>query len=99
MAARSVEFHPKAIVEAREAGKWYSAKAGRLAARKFEQELDGAVKRIAESPERWPQYRRGTRRYLLQRFPYAVIYRLSGTSVQILAIAHARRRPEFWKQR
>ena len=99
MAARSVEFHPSAILEALAARRWYSVNAGGVAASKFGQELDTAVKKIAESPERWPPYLRGTRRYLLQRFPFALVYRLSDTSIQIVAVAHARRRPGYWKRR
>jgi hypothetical protein len=32
----------------------------------------------------------------LQRFPFNVLYRVAGGAVQILAVAHHRRRPGYW---
>ena len=39
------------------------------------------------------------RRVLLKRFPYQVVYRLREQELQILAFAHLKRRPGFWKGR
>jgi len=33
------------------------------------------------------------------RFPYHVVYRLEDDEIVILAIAHMKRRPGFWKHR
>ena len=41
----------------------------------------------------------GTRRFVLQRFPFAVTYRERDSGVQILAFAHGHRRPGYWKER
>lgn len=35
----------------------------------------------------------------LQGFPFDLIYRQAGGTVQILAVAHHRRRPEYWAAR
>ena len=59
-------------------------------------ELDVAIERIEEAPQRWASYLAGTRRYLLRRFPFFVVFRESEESVQIVAVAHARRRPGYW---
>lgn len=40
-----------------------------------------------------------TRRVLVQRFPYQVIYRLLPDEIVIIAIAHLKRRPGYWKER
>lgn len=40
-----------------------------------------------------------TRRTLLARFPYQVVYRLRPTEIVIVAIAHLKRLPEYWKNR
>jgi len=42
---------------------------------------------------------RRTRRVLVQRFPYQVIYRLSVDEIVIVAIAHLKRRPGYWRKR
>jgi plasmid stabilization system protein ParE len=42
---------------------------------------------------------RCTRRLLLPRFPYHVVYRLSPAEIVVVAVAHAKRRPGYWKRR
>jgi hypothetical protein len=39
------------------------------------------------------------RRFLLPRFPFAVAYVIRGDDVLVLAIAHTRRRPGYWRGR
>lgn len=45
--------------------------------------------------ERWPIYLHGTRRVLLVRFPYLVVYREEPARILVVAVAHARRRPGY----
>jgi plasmid stabilization system protein ParE len=40
-----------------------------------------------------------TRRLLVDRFPYQVVYRLRETEIVIVAFAHLKRRPGYWKHR
>jgi len=55
--------------------------------------------KILEAPERWPEHLQGTRRFLLHRFPFSIVYRLKGDVIEVVAIAHAKRRPGYWKRR
>jgi plasmid stabilization system protein ParE len=96
--SRAVEFHPEAIAEAQAAREWYDARSP-LLGKSFLSELDRAVDCIAESPDRWPKFEAGTRRYLMHRFPFMVIYRQHNDVIQVLAVAHARRKPGYWKHR
>jgi plasmid stabilization system protein ParE len=98
MPAPSVEFHPEAIAEAHHAVQWYLERS-KLAAAAFVSELDLAVEHIQESPDRWSRYVSGTQRYLFHRFPYYVVYRQVENVIQVVAIAHGRRRPGYWKSR
>ena len=98
MARPNVELHPDAIVEARIAYEWY-AERNPSAANAFIAALDHAVREIHESPERWPVYLHGTRKFLFRRFPYSVIYRVTDVAIQVVAVAHGRRRPGYWKTR
>jgi toxin ParE1/3/4 len=61
--------------------------------------LDHAFALIQEAPERWPRHRRGTRRLVLQTYPYSVVYRLAGGVVWVIAVAHGKRHPEYWRNR
>ena len=52
-----------------------------------------------EAPDRW-RLINGTRRALLEGFPYAVVYRqVSDDEIEIVAVAHLRRRPKYWANR
>ncbi len=93
-----VELHPAAVEEAKAAREWYAARSPG-AADAFTQELDAAIDRIREGPERWAEYLHGTRRYLLRRFPFLIIYTFSPSAIRIVAVAHAKRRPGYWKGR
>jgi len=54
---------------------------------------------ILAAPQRWPAYLHGTRRIVLKRFPFSVIYRLLEGQLQIVAVAHHKRRPGYWRTR
>ena len=96
--AYEVSLHPKAVQEARAARQWYQARSPRAAAA-FVRELDVAVKVIAETPGRWPAHDENTRRVVMRRFPFAVVFRVSDDIVWVVAVAHARRRPGYWRGR
>ena len=98
MSQFAVEFHPLAADEVEAAERWYRER-NETAATRFRRELDRAVGLIAERPEAAPPYIGNTRRFLLRRFPFFVVYRVFSQRVQIVAVAHARRRPQYWIQR
>jgi plasmid stabilization system protein ParE len=95
---RVVDVLPQAIDEAREARNYYLSKST-AAEEAFRKELEHAVTLIRERPETWPTYVHGTRRFVLRRFPFSVVYRTDGTSSLIVAIAHAKRKPGYWHLR
>jgi plasmid stabilization system protein ParE len=39
------------------------------------------------------------RRMLVPRFPYHIVYRLRGGDIEVVAFAHVKRRPDYWKRR
>jgi len=43
----------------------------------------------------WKQYRR----YNIPKFPHALIYRVSGSTVHLIALMHERCHPDYWKTR
>ncbi len=95
MPAEPAWLHPEAIKEARAAREWYSARNVETA-EAFMAELDASIQKIDEGPRRWPPYLGETRRYLLRRFPFFVVFREANDRVEILAVAHARRHPGYW---
>jgi toxin ParE1/3/4 len=93
-----VSFHPRARDEVEEAQAWYEERS-LFAAAGFLQELSRAVRHIQEAPDRYPIALHGTRRVVLERFPFNVFYRLSVNEVVIVAVAHQKRRPDYWADR
>ena len=77
---------------------WYTERSPG-AARAFTAEVNACVERIRAAPERWPQYVHGTRRYLFPHFPYSLVYRIRNGELEIVAVAHHRRRPGYWRDR
>jgi len=98
MAAKALEIHPSALSDLKSAIAWYLERS-EPAAVEFAAEMDRAVALVVESPARWPTGEHGTRKFILNRFPFAVVYREKQTSIQILAIAHGHRNPDYWKGR
>ena len=98
MAVKPLDLHPEALEEWKSALAWYLER-NETAALNFVAEIDRAIELVIASPRRWPTGDRGTRKFVLQRFPFAVIYREKEDVVQVLAIAHGHRKPGYWKGR
>jgi plasmid stabilization system protein ParE len=98
MANRKVEFHEAASLELEAAFTWYLERS-ETAATKFLTDLDTAIAKIAETPRRWPEGNSGTRKFLLRRFPFAIVYRELPSLIQVVAVAHGHRRPGYWRNR
>lgn len=98
-----VQFEPEADAEYRFAGQWYEARREHLGIEFFDA-VDEAIDQVLA----WPQS--GTvephmppelpvRRLAVTRFPYHVVYLEVNERIRILAIAHDRRKPGYWKVR
>jgi toxin ParE1/3/4 len=98
MSVKRVEYHQGATADVKSAVAWYR-KRSRKAALDFIEELHRAADTICEAPERWPIGKNNTRRFLLWRFPFSIIYSERASTVTIWAVAHGSRRPEYWVRR
>ena len=65
----------------------------------FLQETLKALDRIGRHPNAWHPCSSRTRRCLLRRFPYGVIYQVAGEEIIVIAIACLHRQPEYWQER
>lgn len=86
-----------------EAVAFYRERDERIVAR-FVAAIDRNLEVIAEHPERAP-VAIGTkgptsyRRLKVQGFPFGLLYRLRDDAVEVVAVAHERRRPAYWSSR
>jgi hypothetical protein len=65
----------------------------------LEREIKFLVSKISEHPELWALRDDGTRRCSTKRFPYQIVYFLHEDVIWIVAVAHHKRFPEYWKER
>lgn len=98
MAVKRLEYHQSAVEDVRSAVNWY-LEHSQKAALDLVEELRRAGDTILKSPGRWPAAPHQTRRFLLWRFPFSIIYSETDSSVVVWAVAHASRRPGFWRDR
>lgn len=91
-------LHPEAEAELEQAAVWYDERRPGLGLEFLTAVRDG-LDEVALHPLRWPVCSRRSRRYRLNRFPYAIIYQIVQDQVILLAVAHLRRRPGYWRKR
>lgn len=82
--------------EVREAIDYYNEHSS-TAARAFVEEIRRSFAIIKAHPFRGPSTENGERKYVTQTFPYTIIYRVTDTTVVVLAAAHQRREWGYWR--
>jgi len=93
-----IRLHPTAEQELRAAYLWYLERNG-IVAEALQLEIDHAMAVISESPNRWPRLTESERHYVLPRFPFSLVYRVEPQFVEVIAIAHQKRKPGYWSKR
>jgi plasmid stabilization system protein ParE len=91
---------PEAEEELAQAAEWYEAKRIGLGVELIAI-VDRAFDEIQDAPLSYALWRtdRPYRRKVVTRFPYVVFFRADGDAVEVIAVAHAKRRPGFWLDR
>jgi plasmid stabilization system protein ParE len=65
----------------------------------FAAEVERTIALVREFPDAGSPLGGNVRRVLVARFPYAIVYRHENSAIEIIAVAHQRRRPDYWRQR
>ena len=65
----------------------------------FRKKVEVATQKIQAAPLRWMAYSKNTRRFLIRRFSYLVIFFEFADKIIIVAVAHGKRRPGYWHDR
>lgn len=88
-------IRPAAAVEIDEAYLWYESRRTGLG-EEFLAEVNGTLDTMREMPELYAVVHRDTRRAMLVRFPYSLLYRLVNKEVIVVACFHGKRDPKRW---
>ena len=91
-------FHEAAAEEIEKAADYYEQLRPGLGL-EFAREVYAAIERIIQFPDAWSPLSRNTRRCLVNRFPFGIIYQVKSGFIRIIAVAHLRRRPDYWQGR
>ncbi len=93
-----IDFHPEATAELEASANWYAERSP-IAAREFCVAVDVAISNITADPERFAAIDARHRVSCVQRFPFQIVFREDKDRVLIVAVAHAKRRPAYWRHR
>lgn len=91
-------FHPEARFELAQTVEYYQIMGQPLGV-EFLEEVFNTILRITEFPKAFPKLSPNTRKCLVNRFPFAVIYQARQNEIFIVAITHLSRKPGYWKER
>ena len=91
-------FHPMAERELNEAIDYYNECQDGLGL-EFAKEIYSTIQTILSFPHAWSQLSKNTRRCLLNRFPYGVIYQVADDEILIIAVMQLNRKPDYWDKR
>ena len=92
------EFLPEAEEEFREAARYYESEAPGVGVA-FIAEVRKAVRSFVDNPYAAAAIGSGIRRSVLRRFPYNILYAVEPDLIVIVAVAHQKRRPTYWRAR
>lgn len=95
-----LEVRPDVLIDIEEAVQWYENREPGLGV-DFARDVLHAIDSLALNPliYRLRHRRQNVRWLLLDRFPYRVIYRVSGNLITVFAVLHSARHDRQWKKR
>jgi toxin ParE1/3/4 len=92
-------FHPEAKFDRFEAAAHYKQQRSDLAIT-YADAFDETMSRITAYPDRYKvELQPNIRKLSLDKFPYNIIYRQVQNQIEVLAVAHQSRRPNYWHNR
>lgn len=91
-------FHPTTVEKLNEAVHYYEEWQSGLGI-EFAEEVYATLARMAEYPNAWSALSAHTRRCLVNRFPFGVIFHNTPDVLYIIAIANLHKRPGYWEMR
>lgn len=95
---KEYQFLPEAEEEMNEAARFYESRSGGLG-QDFLDEVQHTIESILALPESGPVVSEHFRRRILRRFPFGLLYAIEAERIVIVAVAHLKRRPGYWKDR
>ena len=98
---RRFVIRPGVELDIRDGADWYESKVDKALARRFLRAVEQAFVKVMEHPETWPRWEidPSYQKFLMKHFPFIIFYRVTASQVRVVAVAHAKKKPGYWKQR
>ena len=93
-----IEFTELAAIELDDAIQYYETEISGLG-KKFLDEVLETTQLISQFPQLFSKNSEFTRRAVLRKFPYNLVYSILNDRIYIIAVAHQNRAPEYWIDR
>ena len=88
---RNFEWSRPAIKDREKIADYYIFVASELLAEEADQAIIDATQNIFAAPLSYREGIKGTREYVMQRFPFTIIYRVTARSIRIVRVLHQAR--------
>lgn len=95
-----INVHPKAQDELLESVLWYNIRKPRLG-NEFFDTISSVIDQISQNPKQFPYLtnEKQIQVKVVKRFPFSVIFKVEADQLLILAVAHNKRKPNYWIKR
>ncbi|NJL40940.1 MAG: type II toxin-antitoxin system RelE/ParE family toxin [Leptolyngbyaceae cyanobacterium RM2_2_4] len=94
-----VVFHPLAEQELLDTASYYEEQSQGLGL-EYLADIESAINLLVRYPATGMVVQGSIRRLILPKFPYSLLYRIvDGDLIRILAVAHHKRKPQYWIDR
>ncbi len=67
--------------------------------KRFLSTVEDAIRKIQRQPHIYRELEGDVRKARVFRFPYAIIFRARPGALEIIAVMHLHRRPDYWRDR
>jgi len=95
----SPSVSPEADWELTKEAVYYAREGGADLGLAFTSEFERALALLCTHPELGAPWRNRRRRFPLRKFPFSIIYYIRNDDLRVVALAHHRRKPEYWAGR
>lgn len=96
--SKTLTIRPEAEEELTQAFEWYESQRKGLG-HDFLLCVEVGLARLSRNPEIYGKVYKDIRRVLIDRFPFGIFYIDNENNIVVLAVLHARRNPNTWRDR
>ncbi|MEI7993500.1 MAG: type II toxin-antitoxin system RelE/ParE family toxin [Methylococcaceae bacterium] len=91
-------LHPQAKEELEQTILFYKKQQAGLEKR-FIEAAEDAINRVCRNPLLYRKVDDDVRKCRLLHFPYAIVFRIKPAQIEIIAVMHLRKQPNYWQSR